>query len=62
MSSPITDQVRVSLRIRLDGDGRPTGTLAPERGTTTVFVGWVSLMGELSRLLEAVHTDEQGNG
>jgi hypothetical protein len=61
-SLPTRDELQVGLRMRLDDDGRPTGTVRPERGATTAFVGWVSLMGELSRLLEAVHEAEQPNG
>jgi hypothetical protein len=62
VSSPIDDELHICVRMRLDGDGRPTGTVRADGGTAMAFVGWVSLMGELSRLVEAVDGDEQRNG
>lgn len=40
------------LQMRLDGQGRPTGVVAPAGGEETTFVGWTALMSELSGLLE----------
>jgi hypothetical protein len=46
-------QLEVVIRIGLDPDGRPVGWASTGSGSGVSFEGWLALMAELSRLLEA---------
>lgn len=50
-SADPNNDVRVIVTARLDEDGRPVGFTQVADGRQQPFVGWLSLMSEMSRLL-----------
>ncbi|MGH9128955.1 MAG: hypothetical protein ACRDY2_08315 [Acidimicrobiales bacterium] len=42
----------LSVQLYLDADGRPVGSVRCGEGPEALFVGWLALMAECSRLLD----------
>lgn len=46
------EEVTVVIRLALDADGHPHGTLRPGDGEPARFAGWLALMAEITAALD----------